>query len=106
MTATPIFTACSTTPQPGGTAACSDGRSLRLSDTVVSPKDRKRPFRNWSRKLSEMPVIMETVVSIHENLNEIIEEKKDQPEPPTLTKPEVKNLLGHQRCSGRSTGSF
>ena len=35
----------------------------------------------------------ETVVSIHENLNELIEEKKDLPEPPTLTKPEVKNLL-------------
>ncbi len=35
----------------------------------------------------------DTVVNIHENLNEMIEEKKDLPEPPTLTKPEMKNLL-------------
>ena len=35
----------------------------------------------------------EIVKNIHDNLNEIIEEAKDTPEVPVLTKPEVKSLL-------------
>lgn len=34
-----------------------------------------------------------TVISIHEKLNELIESQKDEPEPVVLTKPEVKRLL-------------
>ena len=34
-----------------------------------------------------------TVISIHEKLNELIEAQKDEPEPVVLTKPEVKRLL-------------
>ena len=33
------------------------------------------------------------VKNIHDNLNEMIEETKDAPEVPVLTKPEVKRLL-------------
>ena len=35
----------------------------------------------------------DTVVTIHEKLNEILEEQKDLPDPVALTKPEVKRLL-------------
>ena len=37
---------------------------------------------------------MKTVVNIHESLNELIEERKDLPEPPTLKKPEDETAAG------------
>ena len=61
--------------------------------TPLSAKGQKETFQELVTETLGNACDYETVVSIHENLNEIIEEKKDQPEPPTLTKPEVKNLL-------------
>lgn len=61
--------------------------------TPLSAKGQKETFQELLSETLGDSCDYETVVSIHENLNELIEEKKDMPEPPTLTKPEVKNLL-------------
>lgn len=59
----------------------------------LSAKGQKETFDELLLETLGNDCSYETVVNIHENLNELIEEKKDLPEPPTLTKPEVKNLL-------------
>jgi hypothetical protein len=61
--------------------------------TPMSVKEQKETFQELLAETLGDACDYETVVSIHENLNEMIEEKKDLPEPPTLTKPEVKQLL-------------
>lgn len=59
----------------------------------LSAKGQKETFQELLTETLGDTCDYETVVNIHENLNELIEEKKDLPEPPTLAKPEVKNLL-------------
>lgn len=44
--------------------------------------------------------------NIHDNLNEIIEEAKTAPEPPTLTKPDVKRLLANSGISEERMEAF
>ena len=61
--------------------------------TPLSAREQKETFGELLSGALGEACDYETVVSIHENLNELIEEKKDLPEPPTLSKPEVKNLL-------------
>ena len=60
------------------------------------------PMSAGSQKSTFQSVVMNTlgeeceydvIRNIHENLNEIIEDAKESPEPPVLTKPEVKRLL-------------
>lgn len=48
----------------------------------------------------------EVMRNIHDNLNEIIEEAKTAPEPPTLTKPDVKRLLASSGISEERMESF
>ncbi len=48
----------------------------------------------------------EVIRSIHESLNEIIEESKELPEPPVLTKPEVKRLLANSGVTDECIESF
>ncbi len=48
----------------------------------------------------------EVLRNIHEHLNEIMEEAKDIPEPPVLTKPEVKRLLSVSGASDEKMESF
>lgn len=48
----------------------------------------------------------ETVRTIHERLNEWMEEKKDEPEPLSLDKTEVKNLLADSGASNESLETF
>ena len=48
----------------------------------------------------------EVIRNIHENLNEIIEEAKQSPEPPVLTKPEVKRLLENSGVTEKRMESF
>lgn len=62
-------------------------------ETPLSAKEQKETFGELLSGTLGDACDYETVISIHENLNELIEEKKDLPEPPTLSKPEVKNLL-------------
>ncbi len=59
----------------------------------LSAKEQKETFGELLSETLGDSCDYETMVSIHENLNELIEEKKDLPEPPTLTRPEVKSLL-------------
>lgn len=62
-------------------------------ETPLSAKEQKETFGELLSGTLGDACDYETVISIHENLNELIEEKKDLPEPPTLSKLEVKNLL-------------
>lgn len=48
----------------------------------------------------------DVIRNIHENLNEIIEEAKVAPEPPVLTKPEVKRLLENSGITEEKIESF
>ena len=61
--------------------------------TPLSARGQKETFQELLTEALGESCDYETVVNIHENLNELIEERKDLPDPPTLTKPEVKNLL-------------
>ena len=61
--------------------------------TPLSARGQKETFQELLTEALGESCDYETVVNIHENLNELIEEKKDLPDPPTLTKPEVKYLL-------------
>lgn len=67
--------------------------------TPLSAKGQKETFTELVAETLGSTCDYETVVNIHENLNELIEEKKDLPEPPTLTAPEVKNLLSRSGAS-------
>lgn len=59
----------------------------------LSAREQKETFGELLSETLGDACDYETVINIHENLNGLIEEKKDLPEPPTLSKPEVKNLL-------------
>lgn len=48
----------------------------------------------------------EIIRNIHETLNEIIEEAKESPEPPVLTKPEVKRLLANSGITEERIETF
>ena len=48
----------------------------------------------------------ETVKTIHENLNEYVEERKDAPEPPELDKTEIKKLLADSGVKAEAIDSF
>lgn len=72
----------------------------------LSAKGQKETFQELLTETLGETCDYETVVSIHENLNELIEEKKDLPEPPTLTKPEMKNLLLQSGASEETMEHF
>ncbi len=59
----------------------------------LSAREQKETFGELLSETLGDACDYEPVINIHENLNGLIEEKKDLPEPPTLSKPEVKNLL-------------
>lgn len=61
--------------------------------TPLSAKGQKESFQELLSGTLKEACDYDTVVAIHENLNELIEEKKDLPEPPALSRPEVKELL-------------
>ena len=48
----------------------------------------------------------EVLRNIHEHLNEIVEEAKETPEPPVLTKPEMKRLLSESGASTEKLEAF
>ena len=48
----------------------------------------------------------EVIRNIHDSLNEIIEEAKESPEPPVLTKPELKRLLTNSGVTEEKMESF
>ena len=73
------------------------------------------PMSAGSQKSTFQTVVMNTlgdeceyevIRNIHDNLNEIIEEAKQSPEPPVLTKPEVKRLLSNSGVTEKQIESF
>lgn len=73
------------------------------------------PMSAGSQKDTFQAVIMNTlgesceyevIRNIHDNLQEIIEESKEAPEPPVLTKPEFKRLLANSGASNESMEQF
>jgi len=74
--------------------------------TPLSAKGQKETFQELLTEALGESCDYETVVNIHENLNELIEEKKDLPDPPTLTKPEVKSLLLQSGVSEKTMEHF
>lgn len=73
------------------------------------------PMSAGSQKNTFQSVVMNTlgdkceydvVRNIHESLNEIIEESKESPELPVLTKPELKRLLANSGASEENMESF
>ncbi len=73
------------------------------------------PMSAGSQKSTFQAVVMNTlgeeceyevIRNIHDTLNEIIEEAKDSPEPPVLSKPEVKRLLANSGITDDSMESF
>lgn len=73
------------------------------------------PMSAGSQKSTFQAVVMNTlgeeceyevIRTIHENLNEMIEEAKDAPEPPTLSKPDMKRLLESSGITDDSMKAF
>jgi len=73
------------------------------------------PMSAGSQKNTFQSIVMNTlgdeceydvIRNIHENLAEIIEEAKESPEPPILTKPEVKRLLKNSGVTNEKMESF
>ncbi|MDO4519787.1 MAG: DUF4317 domain-containing protein [Eubacteriales bacterium] len=59
----------------------------------LSAKNQKNSFNALVEETLEETCELETVVAIHEKLNEIIDAQKDEPDPVILTKSEVKRIL-------------
>lgn len=62
-------------------------------DTPLSAGGQRDSFNALVEETLGEDCAYETVVSIHEKLNEWVEEQKDAPEPAVLTKPEVRRLF-------------
>ena len=73
------------------------------------------PMSAGSQKNTFQSVVMNTlgeeceydvIRNIHDNLNDIIEEAKESPEPPVLTKPELKRLLSDSGVTEKRMETF
>lgn len=73
------------------------------------------PMSAGSQKSTFQSVVMSTlgeqceyeiIRNIHDNLNEILEDTKESPEPPILTKPEVKRLLANSGITEERIETF
>jgi hypothetical protein len=62
-------------------------------DAPLSAGGQRDSFQSLVEETLGDACAYDTVVSIHEKLNELIESQKDEPEPVVLTKPEVKRLF-------------
>ena len=70
------------------------------------PVTRKNPSRLLLRRPLGDACDYETVKTIHENLSELIEEHKDEPEPLVLDKYQVRNLLEHSGIEEEQLATF
>ena len=73
------------------------------------------PMSAGSQKNTFQSVVMNTlgteceydiIRNIHDNLNDIIEDSKESPEPPVLTKPELKRLLANSGVTNERMETF
>ena len=72
----------------------------------LSARDQKDSFNTLVENTLGKDCSYDTVMTIHEKLNEIIEDQKDEPEPVALTKPEVKRLLASSGASEEQLEDF
>lgn len=72
----------------------------------ISAKNQKESFRAIISDTLGEDCDYEVVKNIHENLNELIEEHKDAPEPLELSKPDVRRLLQKSGASEEKMESF
>ena len=72
----------------------------------LTPATQKETFQSILSETLEEDGDYEVVKSIHENLSEMIEENKDNPEPLTLSKTEVKKLLENSGVPEKNMETF
>lgn len=72
----------------------------------LSSKDQKEVFQTLIAETLGEDRSYEIVRNIHENLNEMLEANKDEPEPLALSKPDVKRLLEHSGIPSDKMVSF
>lgn len=78
-----------------------------LGSTIpMSPVNQKETFQSILMNTLGEEADYEVISSIHENLNEMIAEAKDNPDPLTLSKHEMKNLLEISGVSGNDLEVF
>lgn len=72
----------------------------------LTPAAQKETFHSILEETLEEDGDLEVIRTIHENLNEMIEESKDNPEPLMLTKGEVKRLLENSGVPDKNMETF
>lgn len=72
----------------------------------LSPKSQKETFQSVLEEALGDQADYETMKTIHENLVEIAEENKENPQPSVLTKPEVKRLLERSGVEQKAIDDF
>lgn len=72
----------------------------------ISAETQKETFQSIVTETLGMDCDYETVKNIHDNLNEMIQERKDSPEPFTLSKNSIKNLLSESGVSDDKLENF
>lgn len=72
----------------------------------LSAKTQKETFQTIIEETLDNTCDFETVMAIQENLNEMIEERKEEPEPLTLDKYEVKRLLADSGVENEKLEEF
>ena len=72
----------------------------------LTPETQKEMFQSILEETLEDDGNYEIVKSVYENLNEMIEESKDNPEPLTLSKTEVKKLLENSGVPEKNMQTF
>lgn len=72
----------------------------------LSAKTQKETFQTIIEETLDRSCDFDTVMSIQENLNELLEERKEDPEPVTLDKVEVKRLLANSGVDNERLEDF
>lgn len=74
--------------------------------TPLSAKTQKETFQTLIEETLDNTCNFETVMNIQENLNVMLEERKEDPEPVTLDKSEVKRLLADSGVADEKLAEF
>lgn len=74
--------------------------------TPLSAKEQKENFQELLQETLKEQCSYDTIINIHETLNELIEDQKDSPEPVQLSKTEIKQLLLQSGAEEESLENF
>lgn len=72
----------------------------------ITAGTQRKTFQTIVTETLGMDCDYETVKNIHENLNEMMQERKDNPEPFTLSKSAIKNLLSNSGVTDDKLENF